>query len=501
MLVYAYEQGGATTAGIVALAQMAPSALFAPFAGTIADRRPAATLALGYAVVAGLAGATAAALLGGAPPAVAYALAVLATTAMALIRPAQAVVAPGVCRTPDELTAFNVVVGWTESAALLVAPLLTGLFLSFASPGGIFAGCAVALVLAWTLVVGLVHEAKPSEAPTVSGTLDDAWAGVAVVARHRNVAMLVGFRLAEYAAWGILDIALVVLALDALDLGDSGVGYLNAALGAGALVGAMTTITLIGRRRLVPAMLLGALLVSVPLVLVGVASTVPAAFALLLVAGAGGTLVDIGARTLLQRVAPTQVLARVFAVSEALTGVAFAVGSVVCAPLVAAGGVQAALAVAGTLLPVLIALRYRALRSIDDEATVPVIETSLLRSMPIFAALPMQTLEGLALRLERAAVPAGTVIIREGEPGDRFYAIADGEVEVSRAGVNLATQSRGEGFGEIALLRDVPRTATVTARTDVLVYTLEREPFVLAVTGHAPAAAAAEEVVLARSAR
>ena len=121
--------------------------------------------------------------------------------------------------------------------------------------------------------------------------------------------------------------------------------------------------------------------------------------------------------------------------------------------------------------------------------------------MPIFAALPPQTLEALALRLDRAAVPTGTVIIHEGDPGDRFYAIADGEVQVSRDGVNLATQGRGEGFGEIALLRDVPRTATVTAHTDVLLYTLEREPFVLAVTGHAPAAAAAEEVVLARSAR
>ena len=138
---------------------------------------------------------------------------------------------------------------------------------------------------------------------------------------------------------------------------------------------------------------------------------------------------------------------------------------------------------------------------IDEEATVPIVEISLLRSMRIFAPLPAPALEGLARSLEQVRAEPGTVIIREGDPGDRFYAIADGEVEISRAGRRLASRGRGDGIGEIALLHDVPRTATVTATTDVLLYALDREPFVLAVTGHAPAAQAAEEIVRERFAR
>ena len=225
----------------------------------------------------------------------------------------------------------------------------------------------------------------------------------------------------------------VVLALDVLDLGESGAGYLNAALGAGGVLGAAATLTLIGRRHLVPPLLFGAVCFGAAFVLLGAYPTAVGAFVLLAVAGGGSMIVDVAGRTLLQRIAPPDLLARVFALYEALSQAAFALGAILVPALVAAGGATAALVATGALLPCLVLLRFRALRMIDEEATVPIVEISLLRSMRIFAPLPAPALEGLARSLEQVRPEPGTVIIREGDTGDRFYAIADGEVEISRA--------------------------------------------------------------------
>jgi Cyclic nucleotide-binding domain len=209
-------------------------------------------------------------------------------------------------------------------------------------------------------------------------------------------------------------------------------------------------------------------------------------------------LVDVAGRTLMQRLAPPELLARVFALYESLSQFALALGAILVPVLVAVGGAEAALVAAGAFLPLLIVLRFRALRAIDEEADVPIVEISLLRSMPIFALLPAPELEGLARSLTPVDAERGTVIIREGDPGDRFYAIADGEVEISSNGEPFAMRTRGDCIGEIALLLDVPRTATVTAATDVLLYALEREPFLATITGHASASQAADEIVRER---
>jgi Cyclic nucleotide-binding domain len=248
----------------------------------------------------------------------------------------------------------------------------------------------------------------------------------------------------------------------------------------------------------VPPLLLGALCFGGAFVLLGAYPAVAGAFVLLAVAGAGSIVSDVAGRTLLQRVAPPDLLARVFALYEALSQVGIALGAILVPALIAAGGAKAAIIATGVLLPALILLRYRALHAVDAAATVPIVEISLLRTLPIFAPLPAPTLEGLARSVEHVRVAAGQTVIREGEVGDRFYVIADGEVEITRGGERLGTRERGEGFGEIALLQDVPRTATVTARTETLLLALDREPFVVSVTRHAAAAHAAEQIVRER---
>ena len=502
MLVYAFGQGGATTAGLVALVQLVPAALFAPYGGVLADRRsPARVLIAAYLVQGAAMGATALALVAGGPPVLAYLFATVGCTAVTVTRPAQAVLVPELAREPDELTAFNVVSGWIESACIFVAPAITGVVLAVSTVGAVFALCTVPALASAAALTGLARRASHKSAPAesaVQGTLDELAEGFRAVGGSPASRLLVLLLAAEYVVIGAFDVLAVVLAIDVLDLGESGVGYLNTALGAGAVLGAIATVTLIGRQGLALPVLTGAALMGAPLVLLGAFPTVLGAFVLLGAVGVGRIVLDVSGRTLLQRVAQPDVLSRTFALLEALSMVGLALGSVLVPALVAAGGAEAALIGSGILLPAVALLRIRTLLAIDSMATVPIVEVSLLRSIKIFALLPAPVLESLARNLIPERVPAGNAVIREGEPGDRYYAIADGEVDISVNGRALATRRRGEGIGEIALLKETPRNATAVARTDVLLYALEKEPFVTAVTGHAPAARAAEEVVRER---
>jgi cyclic nucleotide-binding protein len=178
--------------------------------------------------------------------------------------------------------------------------------------------------------------------------------------------------------------------------------------------------------------------------------------------------------------------------------VGLAIGSLLVPILIAASGARAALIGAGALLVVLIVATGRQLLQVDEAADVPVVEIALLRSIPLFAALPAPAFETLGRALEPVSADAGTVLMRQGEDGDRYYAIAEGQLEVLHDGSHVATLGRGEGVGEIALLEDVPRTATVWVITPARLYALTKEPFVLALTGHAPADRAARRIVKTR---
>jgi hypothetical protein len=234
------------------------------------------------------------------------------------------------------------------------------------------------------------------------------------------------------------------------------------------------------------------------LLLLAVHSTLASAFVLIALAGVGRSLFDVTGRTLLQRTAPPDLLARVFGLLESLLNAGLAIGVVLVPPLVALGGAKAALIGTGLVMLGVLATTQRRLRTLDAAATVPLIEIHLLRSIPLFAPLPAPALESLARALTPLSLPAGTVVIREGDRGDCYYAIAHGELRVERGGVAIATLRRSEGVGEIALIRDTPRTATVIAQTDVDLYTLDREPFLLAMTGHAPAHQTADAIAQSR---
>jgi MFS family permease len=293
---------------------------------------------------------------------------------------------------------------------------------------------------------------------------------------------------------GALDVLTVVLAYGILSMGPAGPGVLSAAVGVGGLVGAAATMTLIGRPRLAPAFFVGVVAIGVPIALVAFATGPAAAVALLGVAGIGKSFFDVASRTLLQRTVDDDVLARVFGVQEGLAMAALAVGSVAAPILVAALGVNATFLIAGLTLPVVALIVVGRIRRVDrDAAVADPADVALLRATPIFGPLGLIGLERVARNLTPIEVPSGGVVIREGEPGDRFYVIASGGVEVSRQGERIATLGPGDFVGEIALLRNVPRTATVVATEPTSLRALEQANFLAAVTGTPTGSVALDE--------
>jgi MFS family permease len=470
----------------VALAQLAPAAVFGPYAGALGDRHPRGSVLLwGYVAQAAGFAAVAAVLLAGAPPLVAYVFAALATMAVTVTRPTQSALLPALARSPEELTAANVVSGWVESAAGLVAPVLTGVMLAIEGPGLVFAVFAVVVALA-ALAVRPLAGGPPVLLEPEATEADALRAAVATLRAEPAARLLVMLLVAEFAALGALDVLCVVIAVQQLSLGDDWTGYLNAAFGAGGVLAVGLTVTLVGRRRLVPPLMYGIAIWAAALAVLTAAAAPVSALLLLALAGMACVLVDVSGRTLLQRAAPPEVLARVFGLLEGLQNVGMAAGSLLVPLLVALGGPTAALLGVAAILPLIAVTAGRSLLAIDGRARVPVVELNLLRTMPMFAGLAAPSLEGVAGSLQPRTVEPGETLIRQGDPGDAFYAIAGGTLDVEIDGSRVRTVGRGDGVGEIALLRDLPRTATVVAREPSHVFALGREPFLAAVARHAP---------------
>jgi len=484
MLVYAYSRGGAAIAGVVALAQLVPAALLAPVFAALADRRsPVVLLTGGYLVQAAAMGATAVAVAAGVPLA-AYAAAVVASTAVTATRPAQSTAIPSLAATADQLTAANVVASWVEAAGIAAAGALTGVLIWASGVAGVFAVCAVLGAVAALLVFRLrvpALAAPPEHAAPVAAGLS---ASVRLAAGQPRLRLMLALLTAEAAVIGALDLLFVILAVTVLGRPQAWAGYLNAAYGVGAIPAAAVSVLLVGRRLGAP-ILAAALLLSGALTALAAGLGLAGTVALLTVAGASRALLDVASRSLLQRSVPAQSLGQVFGLLEGLTMAGLAIGAVLVPVLVHFGGSRLALLGVAAVLPLAAAAGGRALFSLDAQAPVPVVQIALLRSIPLFAELPAPALEGLAAALTPVELPAGAVLIRQGEQGEAYYAIAAGQLDVVQDGRFLRRCGRGEGVGEIALLRAVPRTASVTARTDATVYQLAREPFLTAVLGHA----------------
>jgi hypothetical protein len=369
-----------------------------------------------------------------------------------------------------------------------------------ADVGLVFAVGAGALLAAAGILLRVTVEGRIvlTAAPDEESARSMITTGLHAVARSARARLVVGLVAAQAFVRGCLNVLIVVAVFEVLDGTDADVGYLTAAIGVGGLLGAIGAMTLGGRRLAVP---FGVALVfwGIPIALIAPRPDLAAAVILLAVVGAANSVEDVAVFTLLQRMIPDDVLTRVLGVLWGLAMGAIALGSIAAPAVVELLGPRPAFAAVGAILPLLALVTYRRLVDIDRDVA-PAPELELIDGVAMFAPLSVATKERVAARLVPISVSAGERVIRAGDAGDRFYIVGEGEVDID-AGGRHATAGKADYFGEIALLRDVPRTATVTATVDSRLFALQRDDFLAAVTGHSAAHAAGQAVAEARLAR
>jgi len=496
--VYAYHSGGARAVGLLFFARFVLAALAAPWLGVLADRWSRRQLMLSADLIrcAITAGMTAVASARGSAYLV-YVLAVTSTVVSSSYSPAQAALMPSLVDSPDELTAANLVGNTVSSVGMFAGPAIGGILLVLSTPSAVFALTAALFLWSAAFVVRVPRD-DPPERVVRPKFLPELTAGFTTVLRTPALRVVIGLTAAEEIVYGALEVLLVVLALRLLHAGNAGYGWLNTAMGVGSVAGAaIVAVALAARQRLAGGFALGILLWGAVAVAAAVSTLAPALVLLGLV-GTAAILVQVNSITLLQRSTENEVLGRVFAVLESLMLAATAVGAVIAPGLVSWLGPRGALIAAGAFLPVLLVPLWPSLRRIDAEARIAVEPLELLRKIEIFAQLPEAVLERLAAGATTVSTAADQVVVSRGEAGRHFYVIAAGRAVVELDDGATRELEPGDFFGEIALLRDVPRTATVRALEPLRLYAVERDEFLGAVTGHAPTLVAAESIVTSR---
>jgi MFS family permease len=488
--IVAYRDGGATALGLVGLLRMVPSAILAPLLSPIADRGRRERVLILVSTLRGVATAAAAvvAVVAG-PPMVIYAFAVLSTIAATLYRPVHSALLPSLCRTGYELTSANVVRGLLDSAATLVGPLLAAVLLQFTGVGVVFAVAAAASFWSAALLVRLRYDAPPRPAaPKRPNLVTEAVVGIRVVTQNRDLTLILGLACAQALTRGALTVLSVVVAIELLGTGEPGVGALMAAVGVGAVLGSLATSFLVGTGRLGAWFAVGVGLWGLPLTLVGLLPQQSAALGFLAFVGVGNALIDVAGFTLIGRMAPDAVLARVFGVLESLVTVSIGLGAVLASSMVEWFGIQTALVAIGLVCPIAAVVSWRRLRTLDRSVGDLDVDAGLLQAVPMFSTLPLPAVEQLARGLEPVTVPQGNVLFKQGDIGDRYYLIESGEADVVGDGQVVATLGPGEGFGEIALLRSTRRTASVVAKSELRLQALDSDRFLPVVLGYTPSA-------------
>jgi MFS family permease len=500
LTVYAYRHGGPAAVGLVGLIRWFPAAIAAPFGGMLGDRFPRLrVMVVSDFVRAAALAAAAVAIVLSAPTVVVYALAILVTVTSQVFQPAESALLPTIAESPEELAAANVANSTIEYAGYFVGPALGGVLLAVSNVQTVFAATAAAFLWSAAMLV-LIHMRAPEPArePGRASWQHEALAGFRTVWQDSRLRLIVALFGAQTLVYGGLTVLIAVASIRLLGLGSPGIGYLNSALGVGGLIGGFVAVTLVGARRLALIFGVGLLLWGTPILLLGLWAKAGPAFLLIGLAGLGMTLADVAGFTLLQRAVPEAVLARVFGVLHSAFYAAGGIGAIIAPALVSWLGIKGALIVTGAVLPVITAPCFGMLGRIDRSLTVPTAQLDALRAIEMFAPLPVPTLEALAMSLARIDISAGETLFRQGDHGDRFYIIESGEVEIEIDGRVVNVLEPGDHFGEIALLRDIPRTATARSRKETRLFALERDSFLGAVTGHAESSEAAESVVFAR---
>ncbi len=490
----AFAAGGAAAVGLVGLLRLVPAALFAPVIATYADRMPRERVLIASSAVRGFATLGAAAvLMANGPVVLVYGLAIVSTIAFTPFRASHSALMPSLCRSPDELTAVNVVRGALDSASVIVGSLAAAALVAVYDVAAVFLFAGVCGLVSAALVVRLRYERVTPPAPGRPALSAEVREGLRAVASSPGVGVVVGLVVLQAAIRGAFSVFVVVVAIELLGGAQSSVGVLMGAVGVGALVGSIGCTLLVGSRAMTRWLGIAVVLWGAPLAIMGVLPYEVVALVAAGIIGIGNAMVDVTAFTLIARMTRDTVMARVFGVLESLGALAVGVGALTAPALIGLLGSQGALIAVGLVTPIVCLLGWRRLTSIDRSVSVRTDDIVLLRQVPMLRPLPVPVLEQLAHSLTRIELRPDQVVFEAGDVGDSFYVVAGGAVEVVDRGRVVRTMGRGEGFGEVALLGNSTRTMTVRAVGPVQLRGISSAAFVPAVTSISGARSAAEQ--------
>jgi MFS family permease len=504
ILVWAFQESGATGVGLFTAARFIAAAFAGPLGAAVADRMDRRRFMMTTDLIrAVLASITAVLIMTDGPVAFVYVVAVVTATVGAPFRSAQAGLIPRLVDTPGELTASNAVAANIENVVVFMGPAVGALMVGTFDVAAVVWLNVASFIWSFLMVSG-VKERVPDDQQADGGDDDgpqekmlaQITAGFAYVSRYADLRTIALLTAAQTIIWGALSVFMVVIAVR--DFGEAAsVGWLQGAMGVGTIVGGVMILGRVSKGRLASDMVIGVLGWSLPVIVLAVFPSPITAIAALVVIGTADPWVNLGLETIPQRLAPENAISRVYAAVESIAIGAIALGSLLTPALLHFFGIRPSLIGIGLVVTAYALSTLPRLRALDHRLTAPE-GLAVLRAIAMFEALHPSVVEEMAHRLEAVTFSAGQVVVREGDPADRFYVIAEGEVEVSHGDVVVRRETAGDFFGEIGLLRNVPRTATVTAVTDVKLWSLERSVFLGAVTGTGAARVAAEDVVSRR---
>ena len=500
--VYAYRAGGAGLVAVLGLLKALPGAFLVPLVTSGSDRVRRERLLIAVVVPrALLLAVAAAAMAGGGQGLLVVVLVGLEGGLASAFRQVQAALLPWLARTPDELTSANTAASVLQSAAMVGGPAIAaGLLAIGTAQSAMLAACGLVAVAA-VLLLG-VRPLSPMTPVRGTGRLRqlklDMVAGFDAGVRRRDAMALFVPAAAQTFARGVLSVLTVVIALELFSLGSAAVGWLTALLGVGGLLVGPLAVLLVRGQRVARSFAAGVAGWGVPMILLAFAHAAYWPYLMFGAIGVANVFDDVGVYSSLQQVIPPRLMGRALGVRRGMLLLSMGLGSAVTPLLINAWGTRGTLIATGLLPVVLAAVFLPRLTAIDGKISAPGPDLALLRQVSFFRPLPFAIVEHLASELRPATYEPGDVIIREGEPGDRFYIIAAGQAYATKDGKQLREMEAGESFGEIALLRRIPRTATVTARSRLEARTLARDEFLAAVTGSPESAENAEEVISTR---
>ena len=496
-LVVAYDAGGAVAVGLVSLFRMLPAMVVNILVDATRAPRPERVLVAVNLLRAAGAAVVAAAIVVD-QPIVVYLAVAGASAAGALVRPTTLALLPSVAVRPEDLVAANTAGALGESLGTFAGPLITGLVVASSGPAPAAAIAAAGGVIAAALVVRVTVAAAARPAPATRSHGLPLLAGIRELLRRRPAAVLMLSFGVQVTVRGALTTFIAILAIEVLGMGDAGVGILGAAIGAGGIIGAVFAVAMGTGGRLAGMFATALVAWGAPFVLIGVAPSPGLALIALGITGVGNALLDVSGITLLQRGVSSPSRGAVFAVLEVMASIGISIGALIGSAMVTTIGVERALVITGIALPITAVLGWPWIRRLDDEGVLPERQARLLRGIPLFAPLPLAALERIADGMEPVHFAPGQPIMTQGEEGDTYVMVESGRVLVTIDGAPSHEQGPGDGVGEIALLRSVPRTATVTALEPVEGFEVDCHTFVDAVTGHEGSWRVASDVVDAR---